>query len=387
MQSWLSRLGAGLRAFGFVLCFALAAASGAHAHLIAAQKGTLNFVGPAAALVLSVPVAALEGFDDDGDGRLSKAELGAHGQALRARIQAGVQLRTPTGPLPLQLVLVDVAPPDGAPDQPASQLVVLGRFDLGAVDAGPGPAPTDTTQDLQLYFSLFGPGADAQAQDITITRDQETQWMRLTPTESEKRVLPGAAQVFAQYLRTGAVHVLSGADHMLFLLVVLSSGWGLAALVGALTCFTAGHALTLVACVLGGVSVADRIVEPAIAATIISMAGFDMWSRHRPRPVPPTWRLLLVFACALVHGMGLAGALHALTQWPSGSAPFAWALAGFNVGIEVAQIGVALAVMALAYGLRLHPGTPGWQRLTHYGSVASMAAGTFWLIERLAQGA
>ncbi len=386
MQSWGSRLGARLRALGLVLCFVLAAASGAHAHLIAAQKGSLNFVGPAAALVLSVPVAALEGFDDDGDGRLSKVELGAHGQAIRARIQAGVQLRTPTGPLPLQLVLVDIAPPDGAPDQPASQLVVLGRFELGAVGAGPQPSPTETTQGLQLYFNLFG-GADAQAQDITITRDQETQWMRLTPTESEKRVLPGAAQVFVQYLRTGAVHVLSGADHMLFLLVVLSSGWGLAALVGALTCFTAGHALTLVACVFGGVSVADRIVEPAIAATIISMACFDVWSRHRPRPVPTAWRLVLVFACALVHGMGLAGALQDLTQWPSGSAPFALALAGFNVGIEVAQIGVALAVMALAYGLRMRPGTPRWQMLTHYGSLASIAAGTFWLIERLSQGA
>ena len=386
MQCWRSRLAAGLRFLGCVLCFGLAAASAAYAHLIAAQKGTLNFVGPAAALVLSVPVAALEGFDDDGDGRLSKAELGAHAEAIRTRIQAGFQLRTPTGPLPLQLVMVDTAPPDGAPDQPASQLVVLGRFDLGPPGDVPKPSLAENMEGLQLYFSLFG-GADAQTQDITITRDKETQWMRLTPTEREKRVLPGAVSVFAQYLRTGALHVLSGADHMLFLLVVLSSGWGAAALVGALTCFTAGHALTLVACVIGGVSVADRIVEPAIAATIISMACFDLWSRHRPRPVPAAWRLLLVFACALVHGMGLAGALHELTQWPSGSVPFALALAGFNVGIEVAQIGVALGVMALAYVLRLHPGTPGWQRLTQFGSVASIAAGTFWLIERLAQGA
>ena len=386
IQAWRMRFGARLRVLALLLCTTLLALPPALAHLVAAQKGTLNFAGQTAFLALSLPVAAFQGIDDDGDGLLSKAELGAHGQALRARIQAGVQLRTPTGPLPLQLVLVDVAPPDGAPNQPASQLVVLARFDLGVVGAGPGPAPTDTTQGLQLYFGLFGPGADAQVQDITITRDQETQWMRLTPTESEKRVLPGAAQVFAQYLRTGAVHVLSGADHMLFLLVVLSSGWGLAALLGALTCFTAGHALTLVACVLGGVSVADRIVEPAIAATIISMACFDMWSRHRAQPVPPAWRLLLVFACALVHGMGLASALQDLTQWASGSAPFAWALAGFNVGIEVAQIGVALAAMALTYGLRLRPGTPGWQKLTHYGSLASIAAGTFWLIERLAQG-
>jgi hypothetical protein len=100
--------------------------------------------------------------------------------------------------------------------------------------------------------------------------------------------------------------------------------------------------------------------------------------------VPAAWRLLLVFACALVHGMGLAGALKDLTQWPSGSAPFALALAGFNVGIEFAQIGVALLVIAAARLIQLRPGTPAWQRVTQYGSVASIAAGTFWLIERLA---
>jgi hypothetical protein len=174
---------------------------------------------------------------------------------------------------------------------------------------------------------------------------------------------------------------------MLFLLVVLSAAWSLRALVSLLTCFTLGHAITLAACVWGGWSVSDRIVEPAIAATIVGMAGFDVWARRSARPVPLVLRLALVFACALVHGLGLGGALRDLTQWPTGSTPFALALAGFNVGIEVAQVGVAvLAYVAIRAVTRLG-GPQAQQGLVHYGSVAGMVAGTFWFIERLALGA
>lgn len=378
------RVPAALRAIALVLCSSLVMMATVQAHMMAAQKGTLNFAGQAAFLVLSVPVVALQGVDEDSDGLLSKSELTARFDAIGAQIKAGVQLIGPSGPLPLQLVMLDIAPPDHAPGQAASHLVVLGRFDMGQPGAATDAPVSPVSSGLSLRFSLFGVRAEEQAQDMTITRDKEMQWMRLTPTDKNKRVLPGAGFVFAQYLNTGALHVLSGADHMLFLLVVLSSGWGVAALLGALTCFTAGHALTLVACVIGGVSVADRIAEPAIAATIISMACFDLWSRRRPSPVPAAWRLLLVFVCSLVHGLGLAGALQDLTQWPSGSAPFGLALAGFNVGIEFAQIGVALLVIAAARLFQLRPGTPAWQRVTQYGSVASIAAGTFWLIDRLA---
>ncbi len=67
-------------------------------------------------------------------------------------------------------------------------------------------------------------------------------------------------------------------DHLLFLLVVLvvpAKGWGWRHTVLALTCFTVGHAITLAAVALGGLSVSARIVEPTIAATIVGIALFD----------------------------------------------------------------------------------------------------------------
>lgn len=349
----------------------------AQAHLMAAQKGTLNIVGDAGFLVLAVPVSALHGVDDDGDGTLSKVELGSHTNAIREQVTAGVQLHGSSGALPLQLLMLDISRDETRPDAASRDLVVMGRFQLRSRGA----------DDLSLRFSLFGTGAVERQQDFTITRQNETQWLHLTPDQPTKAVLPGTAIIFEEYVRSGAFHVLSGADHMLFLLVVLFTGWQWRTLLGALTCFTAGHALTLAACAWGGWSAPERLVEPAIAATIIGMAAFDAWSLRRSWPLRTELRLALVFACALVHGLGLAGALVDLTQWPLGSSQLIWALAGFNVGIEMAQVGVAaLAMLALLMLNRL-AGAAARQRVIQVGSGLSLLTGTFWLIERLAQGA
>lgn len=352
------------------LWLALLSMTPAQAHLMTAQMGTLNIVDGSAFLVLSVPVAALKGVDDDGDGALSKAELTIHADAIRTQVKAGVQLLGPDGALPLQLMMLDIAPAEDTSTVAASHLVVLGRFQA---------APAE----LALRFSLFGMKPNEQSQDVTITRQDESQWLRFTPEQTEKVLLPGAAAVFGEYVRTGATHVLGGADHMLFLLVVLSTGWRWRSLLVALTCFTTGHALTLAACVVGGWSVSDRIVEPAIAATIIGMAVLDGWSRWYDRPIQLRLRFGLIFACALIHGLGLAGALRDLTQWTPGSVQLAWALAGFNVGIELAQIGVAALVGLMAFGLKRLTSTTANQRASQLGSLLAVIAGSFWFVERV----
>jgi len=100
---------------GWMLCGLLLCTATARAHLIEAQKGTLKLVGDAALLVLSVPVSALHGVDDNADAALSKAELRAHAESIRAQVLEGVQLLGPGGALPLQLVMVDIALPDAPP--------------------------------------------------------------------------------------------------------------------------------------------------------------------------------------------------------------------------------------------------------------------------------
>ena len=143
---------------------------------------------------------------------------------------------------------------------------------------------------------------------------------------------------------------------MLFLLVVLATGWGWRATAQVLTVFTAGHAISLAAVALGGFGAPARIVEPAIiAATIVGMA--------------------LVFGCALIHGLGLAGALSGLGLDSSNRL---LSLLGFNAGIEAAQVGVALVAGLLIGGVRRLQG-PAW--LAPATRMASRA-GSMWLLQR-----
>jgi hypothetical protein len=178
--------------------------------------------------------------------------------------------------------------------------------------------------------------------------------------------------------------VLSGPDHLLFLLVVLAAGGGWRRVVLALTCFTLGHAVTLTASVLGGFSLPASVVEPAIAATILGMAAFDQWqARYPERAWSPTWRLGLVFGCALIHGLGLAGALADLGL---DTEHRLLSLLGFNLGIELAQVAVACgaaAFMAVVVWWRGGEGRDGLLRAT---TAIAWLAGSVWLVQRLVSG-
>ena len=349
----------------------------AQAHLMVAQKGTLNFSGDGLYLVLSLPVSAFQGVDDDGDQLMALSELRAHAGSIEQQVQAGAVVLKDGQPLELQGLMLNLSPPDDAPTAPASQIVVMGRYALG-------PAGKETPSALLSFkLDLFGRTAAEQAYDITFTRHPQAQVARFTPAQALHPVLPSADRVFADQVRAGAEHVLAGADHMLFLLVVLGSlvgtgrGWRHA--LGLLTCFTAGHALTLTASVWGGLSLSPRLVEPAIAATIAGMAMLDLRQRCLASPSSPGVQLALVFVCALVHGLGLAGAMDTLGL---SGANLAWSLAGFNLGIELAQVAVAAAATAGSLLLLRLAGPESPARLAQGASLFGIVAGLWWLVER-----
>jgi hypothetical protein len=224
------------------------ALSAAHAHLVVSQRGTLNIVGDGAYMVLSLPVSSLSGFDDDHDGLLSVDELRAHGASIESQIQQGVSLTSDQGRSALEGIMLNTAPPDSTPNAPSTHLVVLGRFAIPVL-----------ATDLKIALRLFGTRADEQTEQIAVTRGTESQLITLTPEHPQGSVLPSAWASFNEQVRLGAVHVLSGADHLLFLLVVLAAAWNLRQVVLALTCFTAGHAVTLVASVWYGLSVPAQL--------------------------------------------------------------------------------------------------------------------------------
>ena len=202
----------------------------------------------------------------------------------------------------------------------------------------------------------------------------------LTPGHAQSAVLALPAAVLQEYLRLGVMHIFGGPDHLLFLLVVLAGAWRWRQAVLALSCFTLGHAITLSLSLLAGWQLSPTVVEPAIALTIVGMAALDAWWRRQGRADAPGWRLGLVFACALIHGMGMATALAEFGLDPGHRL---LALAGFNTGIEIGQLLVAGAAW-LAIGMARRQGNQRLQAAAmRLAGVLAMAAGSLWFVQRV----
>jgi hydrogenase/urease accessory protein HupE len=188
-----------------------------------------------------------------------------------------------------------------------------------------------------------------------------------------------AAPPSSSFVAEGVHHILTGYDHLLFLLCLLlpvalgRQGRTMWAVAGIATLFTVAHSLTLALSALGGVSLPPSIVEPAIALTIVVAAIDNL------RPLFGRWRLAVTFAFGLVHGFGFAGVLQEL-ELPA--AEFGWALLRFNAGLELGQLGV----LALAAPVLMAIGrAPAWRRpVMQGGSLAAAALALVWFAERAA---
>ncbi|MBI3716067.1 MAG: HupE/UreJ family protein [Betaproteobacteria bacterium] len=341
----------------------------ASAHLVLSQRGTLNIVDDKAVLVLSVPVAAFRGADDDGDGRLSRVELAAHWAGLEKQATGQIELRDSGGPLPLRSLDISPTAPDDAPAAPVAQIVVLAELSLRTANSP-----------LIFHANLFGASDEERTLAITVNRGIDTQLVLLTPERPSRILFPPASAVFADYLQEGVNHILRGFDHLLFLLVVLAAGWGWRQVLIALTCFTIGHSITLVISTWGDLTVPSALVEPAIAATIVAMAAFD-WQVRRKKLAPSSrLRYALVFGCSLIHGLGLASSFGELGLDGTHRLP---SLAGFNIGIELGQIAFASVALLLMATLRRWRGRAALEETLHYASVTAMAVGFVWFVQRV----
>jgi hypothetical protein len=350
----------------------------AGAHMTVAQKGTLNVAQGGAYLMVSLPVAAFAGVDVDGDGLLSVQELRDHAPAIRAALASGLQLLARGRPLPFEPLLLDTVHPDDRPGAPADQLLLMGRFAL--------PAGMRSVQaaGLRLQVGLFGTRPEERRLELTVTGEGHTQALAFTPQTPVRTLFASPASLVWEQMQSGVLHVLAGADHLLFLLVVLADalgarvGWRRAPVL--LSAFTLGHGLTLAATTLGGLSLSPAWVEPAIAASIVAMAGFSLWQWRLGQHFGAAVQVVLVFGCALVHGLGFGSAL--LDQGWTGR-ELLWAVAGFNLGIEAAQLAVALvAAVAMALVRRLAGASTPFT-LARGGSLVAAAIGAAWWIERV----
>jgi hypothetical protein len=189
------------------------------------------------------------------------------------------------------------------------------------------------------------------------------------------------------FLREGIHHILTGYDHVLFLLCLLlpsvmrrtTDGWqpvdrlsqAVWPVVGIVSAFTVAHSITLGLAATKVVSLSPAFIEPAIAVTIMLAALDNIW------PIFPVRRVVVTFCFGLIHGFGFAGVLAELNLPTSA---FALALLEFNVGLEVGQLMIVMGATTLLFVLREWPSYRLW--IMRGGSFTAMFVGTLWLIER-----
>lgn len=164
-----------------------------------------------------------------------------------------------------------------------------------------------------------------------------------------------------EYLRLGAMHMLTGYDHLLFIFGIIFFLTGFRDVLKYITAFTLGHSMTLVLGTLFGISANYYLIDAVIALSVCykGFENIDGFNRYLGRRAPNL--VAVVFAFGLLHGFGLATRLQ---QLPLGEEGLIWRILSFNVGVEVGQV-AALAIMLLLIA--------GWRRSLTFSRFALVA--------------
>ncbi|HMH18065.1 MAG TPA: HupE/UreJ family protein [Burkholderiales bacterium] len=355
----------------------LLAASLAHAHKPSDSYLAIHVEGSSLSGQWDIALRDLDfaiGLDDSGDGDINWGEVKAHRADIAAYALARLKLRSGGADCPTRATefLVD--------DHSDGAYSVM-RFAASC----PGEVTT-----LEVSYNLF---ADLDPQHKGLLRLEHgagTRTAIFSPeraTQTFELAKISTLTQFFDYGREGVWHIWIGFDHILFLLslllpavLVLQGGrwraverfppafWDVFKIV---TSFTVAHSITLSLAALGVISLPSRLVESAIATSVVLAALNNVF------PLVHGRRWMVAFAFGLIHGFGFASVLRDLGL-PQGALLIA--LVGFNFGVEVGQLAIVSAFLPIAYGLRT-----SWfyRRLVFIGgSLAIVAVAGIWLVER-----
>lgn len=185
-----------------------------------------------------------------------------------------------------------------------------------------------------VMVKVFWLGGESRVYTITAGQPE----VRLYGSAEDDR---GMGEIAWAYTLLGVEHILTGFDHLAFVLALLFLVGFRRRLVLTITAFTLAHSLTLASSALGWLTLRGPPVEATIALSIMLVAGEALRDRQT---LSRRWPALVAFLFGLVHGLGFAGALKEIGL-PQNH--LSVALLTFNVGVELGQ----LAVVGLAYAV------------------------------------
>ena len=310
--------------------------------------------------------------DRDGDGKLDKAELRAGSWALADYVSSRYQLVPVRGGEalpPLEAHFVDARALDSGSGILAGKRALELEFELTLPRACEG---------LRVSSTLFVEANPLHRDQCEIVWNGGEPATKLLWSEAPTWVFRASASdrpsVVGEFVSLGVHHILSGFDHLAFLLALIVASRGLRGLIGVVTSFTLAHSLSLGAASLGWIVPPARIVEVVIALSIVFVALRNLLD-DKPRRLWPE-----AFGFGLVHGLGFAGAL---SETLSAEPQKLKALFGFNLGVEIGQLAVvlvAVGVLALTRRGERERLAPRWLRLSVSLVVALL--GSYWVVSR-----
>ena len=195
-----------------------------------------------------------------------------------------------------------------------------------------------------------------------------------TQTEYFSGTRQGTFAVIRRFVPAGIHHILIGPDHLLFLVGLLLLGGSLRQLALVVSAFTVAHSVTLSLAALNILAPPARIIEPAIALSIVYVGADNLLVREGR-----DLRAWIAFAFGFIHGFGFANVLREM-ELPRRA--LGWSLFSFNVGVEIGQLLVVVMVASALTALRSRNEMAG-HRLAVAGSLVVIAAGAFWFIQRV----
>jgi hypothetical protein len=253
--------------------------------------------------------------------------------------------------------------------QPMKEELAL-RIAYRIPDEHPGALAIDTNlfpydPIHQTFINVYEDADLRQQMIVNATTEPRTYYLGTTQ---------GALAVMKTFIPSGTHHILIGPDHILFLIGLLLLGGSWIALVRIVTAFTIGHSITLSLAALNIFSPPASIIEPAIALSIV-FVGADNLVRGDGRDL----RAWVALTFGLVHGFGFASVLR---EFGLPREALGWSLFSFNLGVEIGQLAVVLAVASLLAAVRRRSDVMG-ARVAIAGSVVVIAAGTYWFVQRV----
>lgn len=316
-------------------------------------------------MTLVFPTGLVSQADDNGDGQVSDVEVGAHKQELERLL--GDKIRLTDGDREGTL---SVEPVESPPSLKGLSIAPGTHSTLRLVYTWPQPIRT-----LAIHYGLFLPGVSTASCLATILHGGQVRSVVFRPEAPEFRFALGQRTLWQEgwsFLLLGIEHILTGYDHLLFLLSLLMLGGGLRYLIKVVSAFTVAHSLTLTLAVLNVVTLPPRWVESAIALSIVYVAAENFWRQERA--LRDRW--LIAFGFGLVHGIGFASILREVSIPPSN---LALSLVSFNLGVEIGQVAVVASAFVLLLALRRWP----WELLLRRCvSAGAVAAGVIWFVQR-----